>query len=251
MMKRTLLVLTMMAAALAAGCAWRTYVKPPGDPDWGVRITWFGHSCFLFEDSMGRRFLIDPFDETVGYKLPFVKTDALLITHDHFDHNAFSRAAGRYDLVVSTGVHIAAGVEVTGVAGSHDDVEGRRHGDVIFYAWTMGGVRLAHLSDVGPASLSEEQRRELGPVDVLFVPVGGRTTVDAEGAFNLTRQINPRVVVPMHYGNPQVRFFEFDPVDPFVERFPRKVNVPDASFLIRRDNLPGETTVYVPRLPEP
>ncbi len=246
-MKKSFWILFGLWAALA-GCFRRPLVKGPGDPSWGVQVDWRGHSCFLLRDSTERTFLTDPFDETVGYEPVWAAPDAVLVTHEHFDHDHLRRAVA-YELVNSTGVHTVAGVEVTGVLGFHDDQAGRRHGTTRFYAWEMGGVRLAHLGDVGQTELTEDQKRALGPVDVLFVPVGGKTTVDAEGAAALVRQLNPRIVVPMHYGNERVRFFEFDPVDPFLKLFRNVKRLPGPDFQVKPEDLPPETTVYAPAVP--
>ena len=92
-------------------------------------------------------------------------------------------------------------------------------------------------------------RRALKGVDVLFIPVGGHVTVDAAGAAALVRQIQPRIAVPMHYGTDKVRYFEFDPVDPFLDEFDDVVELPDNRFQARRTELPEKTTIYVPAPP--
>jgi L-ascorbate metabolism protein UlaG (beta-lactamase superfamily) len=238
------------ALALAAGaCFRRNAVRGPGDPDWGVRVTWFGHSCFAFDDSTGRKFLIDPFDETVGYDIVWVEPSVVMVTHDHFDHN-YVRHGVPYEIMKSTGVHTRDGIEITGVAGFHDNEEGRRHGPTNFYVWEMGGIRFAHLGDVGQTELTAEQKEALKGVDVLFLPVGGKTTLDGAGAAALAQVLKPRIVVPMHYGNRRVRFFEFDPVQDFTKHFKNVVDLPDSDFQLRRSDLPSELTVYVPAVPD-
>lgn len=285
------------ALIFLSGCFHRVEIKGPGDEAWGVRVKWYGHSCFSVEDSAGRIFLIDPFDETVGYPLPRLQPDALLVTHAHFDHDYFAfrhfgeervfpsgekdgrpgdseeppsrsgrgpRGAdprleaarrARMSLVeegvlLSSGVNTMSGIEVTGIPGFHDDQQGRRNGGTYFYVWNMGGLRLAHLGDVGQRELTPEQLRSLGKVDVLFVPVGGETTVDAAAAASIVRAVNPRIAVPMHYGNEMVRFFEFDPLDKFTAFFSRVEKLKEDSFRVDRETLPAELTVYVPVLPE-
>lgn len=224
-------------------------MKAPGDPEWGVRVKWYGHSCFTFQDSAGRLFLIDPFDETIGYSLAWVEPDAVLVTHEHFDHNHLRHAA-RYELVNSTGTHTVAGVEVTGIPGYHDNEEGRRNGTNRMYVWEMAGLRLAHLGDVGQDSLTAEQLAALKDVDVLFVPVGGKTTVDAPRAAAIVQAVRPRIAVPMHYGNEKVRFFEFDPVDPFLDIFENVLPLPDSGFQLTRGILPEDLTIYAPAVPD-
>mgnify|MGYP002858468285 CR=1 FL=1 len=263
-----------------SGCFSRPLVRPPGDPNLGVFVVWKGHSCFTLQDSAGRVFLLDPFDDTVGYPAVKIKPDAALVSHEHFDHDAVpkppallpaqennvvagkevslsrrseSRAApsasAAFPVVRSTGTQMVAGIEVVGTLADHDDQEGRRNGTTRMYVWEMGGLRWAHLGDMGQRSLRPEQKEALTGVDVLFIPVGGRTTVDAETAAGLVQEIRPRVVIPMHYGTPRTRFFEFNPLAPFIERFERVKFLPPGGFQIRRDGLPENTTVYVPAPP--
>jgi L-ascorbate metabolism protein UlaG (beta-lactamase superfamily) len=261
-------------------CFSRPLVKPAGDPEVGVTVRWWGHSCFSFRDSADRVLFIDPFDDTVGYPAPKVKPDAVLVTHEHFDHDAVpkpvlpgggsppssSEGDGRdlnkkqprgaaavpsspFPVVRSTGTHIAAGVEIEGVLADHDNEGGRRNGTTRMYVWEMGGVRWAHLGDIGQTALRPDQKAALERIDVLFVPVGGRTTVDAAGAAALVKEIQPKVVIPMHYGTPRTRFFEFDPLGPFQALFEKVRLLPMGGFQIRRMDLPSETTVYVPAPP--
>jgi L-ascorbate metabolism protein UlaG (beta-lactamase superfamily) len=224
-------------------------VKGPGDADSGVRVRWFGHSCFGLEDSAGRYLLIDPFDETVGYDLAWVEPDAVLVTHDHFDHSYLRRAV-HFDLVNSSGVHTVAGVEVSGVPAFHDDDSGRVHGPTLLFVWEMGGLKFAHLGDLGQRALDDAQREALRGVDVLFVPIGGRTTLDAAAAAAVVREVAPRVAVPMHYATPQVRFFEFDGPDAFLGLFPDVWRLPEPEFQVRRSDLPAQTVIFVPTAPE-
>jgi L-ascorbate metabolism protein UlaG (beta-lactamase superfamily) len=253
-----------MVLSLTA-CFPRPLVRPPGDPDVGVTVRWWGHSCFSFRDSADRVLLMDPFDDTVGYASPKVKPDAVLITHAHFDHDAVPRipapsssarsaerpepSAMLFPVVQSTGIQTAAGIEITGILADHDDEGGRRNGTTRIYVWEMGGLRWAHMGDIGQRALRPDQKAELGAVDVLFVPVGGRTTVNAAEAAELVKEIQPKIVIPMHFGTPRTRFFEFDPLGPFQALFERVKLLPLGGFQLRHADLPAETTLYIPAPP--
>lgn len=263
-------------------CLPRPLVRPMGDPEIGVTVRWWGHSCFSFRDSADRVLLIDPFDDTVGYPPPKIKPEAILVTHEHFDHDAVPRLSappsvgnadarpetgdgghdgrreqgGRmsgsplpFSVVRSTGTSTAAGIEVTGTLANHDDEGGRRNGTTRMYVWEMGGLRWAHLGDIGQRTLTPDQKAALAGIDVLFVPVGGRTTVDAAGALALVNAIQPKIVIPMHFGTPRTRFFEFDPLGPFQALFDKVKLLPLGGFQLRRADLPEETTLYIPAPP--
>ena len=234
----------------ASACVPRAVVRGPGDPDIGVRVTWHGHACFTVEDSVERRFFIDPFDETVGYKPAWNAPDAVLISADHFDHNALRKTGRYYGVVVSTGVHTVAEIEVTGYSADHDDEGGRKLGPTRFYVWEMGGLRFAHLGGFGQTKLRPEQKEALKNIDILFIPVGGVVTVNGPQAAALVEEIKPKIAVPMQYGNEKVRAFVLDPVDPFLDEFDDVFALQDNSFQVRKASLPETTTLYVPAVPE-
>lgn len=238
----------LLLLALSGCLGHRPFIKGPGDPDIGVQVTWHGHACFTIEDSVDRRIFIDPFDETVGYKVVWKDPDAVLISDDHFDHDALKQT-GRYDLVSSTGVHTVAGIEVTGFLADHDAEGGRKHGFTRVFVWEMGGLRFAHLGGIGQTAFRPDQLALLKDIDVLFIPVGGHITVDAVQAAALVNQVKPRIAVPMHYGTDKVRYFEFGPVEPFLDEFDDVEELPDNRFQARRDERPEKTTIYVPAPP--
>jgi L-ascorbate metabolism protein UlaG (beta-lactamase superfamily) len=62
----------------------------------------------------------------------------------------------------------------------------------------MDGLTIAHLGDIGH-TLSDEQLESLEGVDILILPVGGDYTLDAKKAVEVVSQIEPRIVIPMHY----------------------------------------------------
>jgi len=210
--------------------------------DWGVEITWHGHSCFSFRDGEGRVVVIDPFDETVGYQPLRLWADVVLVTHDHFDHNNVKSTLPidrSYTVVDSTGTIRAHGLVFKGVLAAHDNQEGRIHGLTRMYVWTMGGITLAHVGDLGQRTLTDEQKAILQNVDILFVPVGGFVTLDADGARRIVDDVHPHGVFPMHYGRVEVRFYPLDRVDPFLKLFsPSQVHeVKGSSLKLARKDL--------------
>jgi len=179
-------------------------------------VAWLGHSCFLLEGKDGISLLLDPFHEDeVGYGLPPVQADIVLISHDHLDHNnAF--AAGRDAEVISgPGKHNCLGMDILGIESYHDADSGRLRGANTIFCFVLDGMRVCHLGDLGHA-LNRDQVKAIGAVDLLFLPVGGRYTIDAAGANVVMRQLNPAVAVPMHYQTSALSF-ALDPVDGFLK----------------------------------
>lgn len=186
--------------------------------------------------------VLDPFDDTVGYDRIRLRADGLLITHNHFDHNFIKAVRPHrraYDLVRTTGtVQVAGDITVTGIPSFHDNENGEINGPNIIFVFEMGGLRVAHLGDIGQDCLSPVQLSRMGHVDVLFIPVGGVTTIGPKKAKEYVDRIKPAFVFPMHYGD--IRFFKLADVAEFTGLFPRnRVTIVDGSSVrLRRDRMP-------------
>jgi L-ascorbate metabolism protein UlaG (beta-lactamase superfamily) len=197
---------------------------------------------------LGRTIVIDPFDETVGYGRLRLRADAVLITHDHFDHNYFRavRVRGRgLDLVNTTGeTSVAVGLPVAGIASFHDNEQGTVHGPNIIYKFVMGGLIFLHLGDIGQDVLTSDQVKQIGPVDVVFIPVGGVTTIDAGRAKAMVDQLKPKAVFPMHYGD--IRFYRLAPITTFLSLFPedQRRTVEGHTVRLRSTELGTKPVVY-------
>ncbi len=162
-----------------------------------MRLIWHMHSCFEVSDET--IVVIDPHDgRSIGVKPPQLRADIVLISHDHFDHNAIRVVKGDYTVIRDVSPRTVKGVAIRGLTAYHDDVGGERRGKVNIFHFTVNGVRFCHLSDLGHM-LTPAQVQELGEVDVLFVPVGGVFTIDGAQAQRLVRAIGPKVAVPMHF----------------------------------------------------
>jgi L-ascorbate metabolism protein UlaG (beta-lactamase superfamily) len=183
-----------------------------------MQVEWFGQSAFRLEDG-GTVVVIDPFGAMDGLgarglefnypPIEDVSADLLLVTHEHGDHNGVEAIDGDPVVLRSTaGTHESPVGEVIGIASEHDQAAGTERGPNTFFVFTLGDVRVAHLGDLGQASLREEQAAALGKVDLLFVPVGGGPTIGAGEAAEIARQVQARWIVPMHYRTERVNFLE-------------------------------------------
>ena len=165
-----------------------------------LRVRWHGHSCFeIATDDL--TIVTDPHDgKSLGIKPPKVRADVVLVSHDHFDHAAVRTVdkAGTARVVTGTETITMGGLVIRGVQTYHDQYEGESRGGNIAFVFDMEGVTFCHLGDLGHM-LTPEQVGSIGPVDVLFLPVGGVFTIDAESAWKVVDQLRPGIVVPMHY----------------------------------------------------
>ncbi len=194
------------------------------------RLTWFGQSCFLLESAIGTRIVMDPIPSGLGYPLPeALRADAVTISHEHADHNNVALLANKPKLLRGLTADRKGwlkidekikDIAVRSVGVYHDEKKGAERGLNAMFVFEVGGVRIAHLGDLGHL-LSDQQLSALGSVDVVLIPVGGFYTIDARQATRVIDQIRPRlIVIPMHYKTDVLTIKELAPVDAFLEGRP-------------------------------
>lgn len=179
-------------------------------------IKWFGQSCFRLTAENGTKIVIDPV-KLFCYKLPELDASIVTVSHNHTDHNNVSAVKGDFALIKDPGVFSQEGIEIKGVQTFHDKVSGAKMGKNIAYTFRIDGLNVCHCGDLGHL-LSPQQIKEIGKVDILLIPIGGRTTLDAGGAAEVVKQLNPAVVIPMHYRTKAMGIlgFIFGKVDTFI-----------------------------------
>lgn len=177
-------------------------------------ITYLGHSAFKLKTSTAT-VLTDPYSSQIGWSMPTTSAHIITVSHDHDDHNATGAVKGtaRRDqpfVIDHPGSYELEGVSVFGTTTYHDDQGGQERGQNIVFKILIGGVAVCHLGDLGH-TLTEAQLKDIGPVDVALVPVGGHFTIDAKQAVSVISQLEPSYVVPMHFKTAQHAAW-FDPV---------------------------------------
>lgn len=193
-----------------------------------LQVRWYGQSAFRLS-AEGKSVFIDPFARpgpemaARGFRFEYpeitgVRADLLLITHEHFDHNAAGAIGGDPQVIRSTaGTFDTPLGQLRAIASEHDPLAGTQRGPNTIFAFALGGLRVCHFGDFGQSALRPEQQQAIGQVDLLLVPVGGGPTAGADAAAGIVDRLRPRWVVPMHYRTPAIGFLE--PADAFLERF--------------------------------
>ena len=160
-----------------------------------MRVRWYGQSAFELVGTDNSVF-IDPFGDmesarargmTWGYPpISDAKADLLLVTHEHGDHNAVDVVSGAKQTIRSSaGTFDTPFGRVVGIASEHDSVAGTLRGANVIYVFESNGIRVCHMGDFGQTELRTEQRKAIGDVDLLFIPVGGTATIDGAAAAEL------------------------------------------------------------------
>ncbi len=163
-----------------------------------VTLTWLGHAMFLVDDSQFKM-VTDPFDKKVGYPLPEVQADVVLVSHEHFDHNNVSLVKGFKHAIRETEPFSMGPVKIEGCPSYHDDAGGQKRGKNIIFKWRMSGLTFVHMGDYGEANLNKDQAEFIAGTDILMIPVGGVYTIDHRKAKEIVELIKPSIVIPMHY----------------------------------------------------
>ncbi len=209
-----------------------------------MEISWLGHSCFRLR-GRDAAIITDPCPKSTGYLIGRPTAAAVTVSHDHADHNNVSAVTGNPHVLKGPGEFEVSGVLVTGIRTYHDTEQGAELGKNIAYVMEIDDVRVCHLGDLGHVP-TPEQVEELSGVDVLLIPVGGGTTIDAAAAAETISLIGPKLVIPMHYKTPAAKA-ELEPLD----RFLKEVGAPDAQqesqpkLAVTKTTLPDQTKVVV------
>jgi len=205
-------------------------------------ITWLGHSCFRIKGSHAT-VITDPYPPDLGYSLGKPTAHIVTVSHQHPGHSYVQGVSGEPKLITGPGEYEIRGVLVIGVATFHDADRGRKRGRNTVYIMEVDEVSVCHLGDLGHV-LTIEQVEEINNVDVLLLPVGGMSTINAPMAAEVVRRLEPKVVVPMHYKTQAVsRQLES------VERFLREIGVkqlnPQPKLSLTKSSLPASTQVFL------
>jgi L-ascorbate metabolism protein UlaG (beta-lactamase superfamily) len=185
-----------------------------------MKIKWYGHAAFLITSDQGTKIIIDPYEPgAFGGQLSYGKikdqADIVITTHDHADHNYTKDLPGTPQVVKGSGSQTIGGIPMKGVATFHDPSKGSERGANTVFTLTIDHIQLCHLGDLGHL-LSDKELGEIGPVDILLIPVGGFFTIDPMEATRVADQIKPKIVIPMHFKT-QKCGFPIAPVEDFLK----------------------------------
>lgn len=212
-----------------------------------MKIKYLGHSSFQITESTGVSIVTDPYDDSVGYRMPEVAADAVTVSHHHYDHDAVSKVRGNPVILdKETGFTLKDGVDISSIMSFHDDCRGKKRGENIIFKFRIDGLDVCHLGDLGE-DCSSDLIEMILPVNVLLIPVGGTYTIDAAMAKEYVDRIMPDIVIPMHYRAKGCKL-DIDKVDEFLDAFDGEniaIVEEGDEIEISRDDLDGEQTTII------
>ena len=172
-------------------------MKKSGYPYWAMEIIWLGHSCFVIKGKQ-KAIITDPYHPDLAPSLDHPGADVVTISHFHPGHSYVEGVANNPRQIKGPGEYEIGGMFITGIGTFHDNDKGKLRGKNTIYLIEMDGLTLCHLGDLGHA-LPSQLIEEIGNVDVLFLPAGEVSTISIDTAVETVRQLEARIVIPMHY----------------------------------------------------
>ncbi|MFC2006915.1 MBL fold metallo-hydrolase [Chloroflexota bacterium] len=207
-----------------------------------MEISWLGHACFRIKGNR-TTVITDPYSSDLGYSLSRPAAHIVTVSHQHPGHSYIQGIDGEPRSVTGPGEYEIGDVFIIGLAAFHDNEHGTDRGRNSIYLMQMDGVSICHLGDLGHI-LTADQVEEIGNVDVLLIPVGGTSTINAPMAAEVVRQLEPKLVVPMHYQT-KVLNRELEPVERFLTEMGVNEANPQPKLPITKANLPLSTQVFL------
>ena len=205
-------------------------------------IVWHGHSCFRLR-ARDATLVTDPFDRSLGLGTLRLTADVVTISHQEPHHSYVPAVSGEPRIIDGPGEYEVASVFITGVATQRDRQKGGAGSRNTAYLIELDDLVVCHLGDLGHTLLAD-QIEALKDPDVLFVPVGGHCTISGPEAAEVVSQLEPKIVIPMHYYLEGIKV-ELDTLERFCKEMGLDVVQPQARLSITRTSLPDETTVMI------
>ncbi len=211
-----------------------------------MNINWYGETCFRINTLKNRNgsanILIDPPDKKSGLRSPKLEADILLFTHPESEKiKLFSNECilitgpGEYDAkeVFIKGISAQAKTEKISLASA-----GSHYGGTI-YIIEAEGIRICHLGKLNQKELTSDQLEKIGAIDILMIPIGGGQSLDAKEAIKIMAQIEPKIIIPMHYQIPGLRI-KLDTLNKFLKALSIKSLQRLSKLSIRKKDLSSE-----------
>jgi len=211
----------------------------PTIPPKVAKVSYLAHSCFLITSSDGLKIITDPYN-VIGYKPVNESADVVIISHEDWDHNNVAGVNGQPEVVRTPGIKSIKGIEFKTIEAWHDPGKTKPNNVISF---TVDGIKFCFLGDLG-SSLTNEQVSAIGGVDVLFIPVGGVYTINAQKATDTYNALKPGIVIPMHYRMPGL-VFSLDGIDDFIQGKSNVRKLNSSLLEINKTELPAPTTIIV------
>jgi L-ascorbate metabolism protein UlaG (beta-lactamase superfamily) len=213
-----------------------------------MKIKYYGHAAFGITTDQGTKIIIDPYQSgAFGGALAYGKiaeeADVVLVSHDHDDHNYIKDIKGKFTRISTAGTHEAKDAKIRALPTYHDSSRGSERGNNLLFVIEADGLRVAHFGDLGHL-LDNDAIKDLGPIDILMLPVGGFYTIDPGEATIVMESVKPAITIPMHFKTPKCEF-PIAPVNEFTKGKKGVTEVKASEIEASKPALPKEPAIFV------
>lgn len=207
-----------------------------------MEIKYIGQSSFFIKTKTAK-IVTDPFNpQMVGLKYPKQEADIITVSHGHGDHN-YVEGVKEGGLVIDwPGEFEKNQVRITGYQSFHDKKQGEERGINTIFKFESEDMSILHCGDLGHV-LDQSMVETIGGVDILLIPVGGFYTINPEEAVKVINEIEPSIVIPMHYGRPEMSqelAANMQPVGTFLKEIGAEDTQPIEKLTIKKEELNAE-----------
>lgn len=212
-----------------------------------VDITWLGHACFRLR---GREvaILTDPYEGSDwGYPPLATQANVVTVSNAHPHHAGLSGVEGQPRVLNGPGEYEIGGALIWGVRTARGTSgNGNGTGKNTAFVIQLEELTVCHLGDLASAPLTAEELTRIKDSDVLLVPVGGHCTINATQAAEIVSQVEPKVIVPMHFANDATRgYLDLDGIERFCRELGASEVAPRGRLTVSATSLPSEPTVVL------
>lgn len=204
-----------------------------------MELTWYGLSCFRITERNYATVVTDPYADSLGLPGLKLKADIATISHEAKGHSDMKGISGLQHTINGPGEYEMGGVFITGISTNHTTKVSHN----ILYVFDYGNLTVAHLGDMQKVP-TQTQIEALEEINILLVPVGGGSSLNAAQAAELVSMLEPNFVIPMHYALPGLKI-ELDGVDRFLKEMGVTDLKEETSLKVTETRLPEETELVL------
>lgn len=205
-----------------------------------MEIVWYGHACFRLR-GRGSAVVTDPYAAELGYELPRFTGTVVTISCDHTYHNEARVVRGSPYTITGPGDYEVGGVFISGIRTNGRPKEAPPAQRNTAYTIEIEDIIICHLGATSDVP-TQQQAEDLGPIDVLLLPVGGKTTLTPARAVEVVNVLEPGIVVPMMYRTPDLNA-DLGAVTRFLTEMGVDKADPEEMLKIVKSDIPESTVV--------
>ena len=213
-----------------------------------MRLQYVDKTCIGITSEEGVVIVVDPV-EVGGFGGPGEEArlwaDIAALTKDTGEQGGLRSLKGDPMIIKTPGQWDIKGIIIRGIGVQSIQQKETGQGGMTVFKFDIDGIRLLHLGPIGHVP-GPEFKKEVGDVDILFMPVGGYGTINSVQAEEVMNAVSPRVVIPLHRPG-GLAGFESERVDVFLEGRKGVKKLP-ATTEVNRHSLPSSREIWVMQL---